>query len=762
MALADELLDNISEEQFAEYMLVEENPHIVIDKDRNIILPERYKVIAAQGDHNMATYTFDCPRFSDGRDMSKMVVYINYIRSDGETGSYPADNVSIDAQDNNLMHFEWTPLLPATLEHGAFAFLVCVCRTEPDGNMKNHWSTRLCKDATISEGMDCHQNTIIDMYPDVITRILERLNVLEDGGTTSVQYTVQDLEEEQKVQARKNIEAADAKEVSKLSEDIATKASAIKETASGEIIVVTDSDEQEPLELAIDGKSEQNQYSGNQLLDITKQAENASGSIVYNDDGSCTIRNPTGTSIVGFKQILTGLLPAGTYTLKVYEEHVYLQTVSGDYSKYIDKGNTLTFEYDGTSFLQLISGNINSNESKTYKFMLNSGSTALPFEPYCGGIPSPNPSYPQEIRNIGVYDEASGKYAVEVKCTGKNLAKFPDKEFSLNGVAWTCKNGVFTAIGTATGNNSTTSNDVYYLLPVGTKGSFRLSGAKGNVGVYARITDSNGNKSWSNETFIVDGTEKEVMVYCQVATGGTANDTVYPMLRLAEITDDTYEPYKETTATVLLDEPLRKGDKAYWNGGKLRVERYRYVEVFDGSSDEKWNNGYGNGDGKNNRFEIALRDINFAYIFKYANNTGKILKSSICNRFVYELNPNIAGINKYRVSGNDQGKNEWYMLFNPDTSIVPLENVSAWRAYLSENPITVECELAEPITEEIDIDLGELSMFYPTTILSNDCNANMEVTYIADTKNYIDKLKAKHESDITALKTAIVALGGTV
>ena len=72
MALADKLLDNISEEQFAEYMLVEENPHIVIDEDRNIILPERYKIIAAQGDHDMATYTFDCPRFSDGRDMSEM------------------------------------------------------------------------------------------------------------------------------------------------------------------------------------------------------------------------------------------------------------------------------------------------------------------------------------------------------------------------------------------------------------------------------------------------------------------------------------------------------------------------------------------------------------------------------------------------------------------------------------------------------------------------------------------------------------------
>jgi hypothetical protein len=66
-------------------------------------------------------------------------------------------------------------------------------------------------------------------------------------------------------------------------------------------------------------------------------------------------------------------------------------------------------------------------------------------------------------------------------------------------------------------------------------------------------------------------------------------------------------------------------------------------------------------------------------------------------------------------------------------------DISLWKAHLAENPITVEYELATPITEEIDIDLGELSMFYPTTIVSNDCNANMEVEYIADTKAYIDK-----------------------
>ena len=33
--------------------------------------------------------------------------------------------------------------------------------------------------------------------------------------------------------------------------------------------------------------------------------------------------------------------------------------------------------------------------------MLNSGSTALPWEPYTGGAPSPSPDYPQEIKSVG-------------------------------------------------------------------------------------------------------------------------------------------------------------------------------------------------------------------------------------------------------------------------------------------------------------------------------------------------------------------------
>lgn len=63
---------------------------------------------------------------------------------------------------------------------------------------------------------------------------------------------------------------------------------------------------------------------------------------------------------------------------------------------------------------------IRFNWSKGGKFivsdlMLNFGNTALPYEPYTGGKPSPSPDYPQEIVSVG----ENG--SIEVNVRGKNL-----------------------------------------------------------------------------------------------------------------------------------------------------------------------------------------------------------------------------------------------------------------------------------------------------------------------------------------------------
>lgn len=73
-------------------------------------------------------------------------------------------------------------------------------------------------------------------------------------------------------------------------------------------------------------------------------------------------------------------------------------------------------------------------------------------------------------------------------------------------------------------------------------------------------------------------------------------------------------------------------------------------------------------------------------------------------------------------------------------------NVEEFKQWLLENPLTVLYVLDEPVIEELPEEvkqqLSALQTYYPTTIVMNDANAEMEVTYVADTKNYIDnKLK---------------------
>ena len=57
--------------------------------------------------------------------------------------------------------------------------------------------------------------------------------------------------------------------------------------------------------------------------------------------------------------------------------------------------------------------------------MLNEGTTALPYEPYTGGQPSPSPDYPQEIVSAGDYNQETEKWEYEI--TIANEQTDPDK-----------------------------------------------------------------------------------------------------------------------------------------------------------------------------------------------------------------------------------------------------------------------------------------------------------------------------------------------
>lgn len=228
MVTANELLNSLTNS--------EAEGHVVIGVNRKVVVPEALKRIAVQYDHNVETVTFDCPRYWDNLDMSKMAVYINYMRSDGYTDSYPVGTVTVDEDDSNIMHFNWTISRNVTEVAGVISFLVCIKNTDSEGNEVNHWNSELCQDLYVSPGMETDEQ-YEEVPTDLVTQLLLRMSTVEE-------INIQASEMESLLAQTKT-----AKEETEAARDIAVDesdyiknsyANAIKGGAKGEIIRVDD------------------------------------------------------------------------------------------------------------------------------------------------------------------------------------------------------------------------------------------------------------------------------------------------------------------------------------------------------------------------------------------------------------------------------------------------------------------------------------------------------------------------------------------
>lgn len=176
MGKAEDLLESLNLNDPSYYPVSpSEEEHIVISDDRYIQVPDSLKRIAVQYDHNMERVTFDCPRYHDGIDMSKMKVFINYIRPDGVIGSYLAEDVTVDDNNTELMHFTWVISEHVSEVQGNLTMLICIKRTYSDGNLSNLWNTELNTDMHISPGMKTTA-AITEKYPDLVTQMLSKLD----------------------------------------------------------------------------------------------------------------------------------------------------------------------------------------------------------------------------------------------------------------------------------------------------------------------------------------------------------------------------------------------------------------------------------------------------------------------------------------------------------------------------------------------------------------------------------------------------------
>lgn len=175
MSQADKLLDMLLETRPASPRPTDDDPHIIIREDRFITVPDEVKKVAVQYDHNAETVTFDCPRYWDGNDISKLKIYIHYTRIDGLFGKFVAENIAVDTDDSSIVHFTWTLTRNATGVNGILAFLVCAKRVDKDGYEELYWNSEINTDMTVSDALDGEED-IRDLYPDIYTQLLQRID----------------------------------------------------------------------------------------------------------------------------------------------------------------------------------------------------------------------------------------------------------------------------------------------------------------------------------------------------------------------------------------------------------------------------------------------------------------------------------------------------------------------------------------------------------------------------------------------------------
>ena len=412
---------------------------------------------------------------------------------------------------------------------------------------------------------------------------------------------------------------------------------------------------------------------------------------------------------------------------------------------------------------------------------------------------------------IHLTDSADGKaveYALYGKATqkttsGKNLLINTATSQTVNGITFTVNSdGSVTLNGTATANAglslSTTiislTKGVTYTLTGGLSASCRVD-LRTSSTMYKDCQVLSGGGIQTNEVLSV-GSEasfipnNDAIVYAliRIVSGQSFNNvTIYPMLRLASITDDTWEPYtngaspnpdypqeievagssgsvkvksededstRSTTATLSTPNGLAgiKVDSGgnytdqngqqwicdevvkYADGSGALIQRVGKT-VFNGS--ESWVSV------NNSSYSNEIYRYNLSEIFNLIGlDTNTIAYPyAMCDFFqIYSLDFEA----RTKVSIAIDAISKYVRIFSKHKT---LEELKTW---LSSNNTTLIYAMAEPITTPLTAQqLADIETFYPVTNISNDFDCEMKVKYKVDAKNYID-------SKLSQIATAMI------
>lgn len=468
-----------------------------------------------------------------------------------------------------------------------------------------------------------------------------------------------------------------------------------------------------PLErLELGGKTEQVQTSGKNLA-------NPSEFVVG------TLAGYTGNIINQKQYIATGYIPVIpgkrystscgnkflAHTITAYDKEKTKINYPMNMSSEMPEGAA----YIRLSYKKIDMANVTESDMEELKkvCMVNEGSKSISYEPYTGGKPSPSPEYPQEIKNVGKWNEGTQKYEVGVKVTGKNLLnlqKEPDVKGTYQG--WKVGNGELLTLGVKDkGNNAdikgfyigfsnqgSEPNGVVWVVDNGVIKANPLNQRKAYVSIFP-----------ANETAVKKLTER-LDIQCELGNVATP-----------------YQPYKEQTLTLTSDRPITKWDRLVEQGGEIGwlYGTKKYVvtgkENFTYGSENYYTGSridmfFEIGDATGN--EAIMRDLSFVpSIWHLTDKEGFCINGKQLHIGLYNT----------RIVVSDDAAKE--------------EKIKAYKEFMAKryadgNPFEVYYKTTEtefiPLPQSEQNAIRALKTYYPTTVITVDggeLDPDIKVTY---------------------------------
>ena len=497
----------------------------------------------------------------------------------------------------------------------------------------------------------------------------------------------------------------------------------VNNVAKGNPAVCEDSVEWPLLGLKVFGKSTQVKTNGYQLFD--------SSSVKYGYRWSSTgLENVESSAEQYWASAPIPVVAGSSYTVTKQNSYrnFYLdesESVLEEIGAYQTTAYPYTFTVPENAKFVVFTGKMNPEDESAVPInpknvMLNSGSVALPFEPYTGGKPSPSPEYPQEIHSAG--DEGE----IGVGVTGENILN-PDWINNINdNILFSCRdlspgNYTISFVSTADWWTNNDNNRTWYIKYYDNSNE-EIDGASITFSDAAINVRSHGNFT------IPQGTDK---IQLNVYSGVTKASVTNLMLNIG-LAVLPYEPYQSQSLTFqtpngLPGIPVDSGGNFVDATGQEWICNYR-----------DWARGV---DVK--RVQISLIDL--GSFSKLSNDENRFYCNWSLEHEIVENSKSLCSIAFYSQSASTNYSftpYNQYVYFRAN-GLTP-EQVNGLFADIS--TITVITQLKAPIETPIPADelaaYKALHSYDGTTIVTSDDDlAYIEFQYVTPNQTYLPYIK---------------------